>query len=216
MQNPEDHSDREIVENDNNSSPLNTNTSNDDNYVEITLDVRDDTVTVHRRSAALEPHSSKMLRRGCGLKFISKTDGGSGWAAVEKRFDELTATSDGLLPRAQFGACIGMNRESEDFALELFDSLARRRQIESDCISKEQLKEFWDQIANQSFDSRLRTFFDMVDKDADGRITEEEVKEIISLSASANKLSNIQKQAEEYAALIMEELDPRKLGIHHG
>lgn len=36
--------------------------------------------------------------------------------------------------------------------------------------------------------------------------------QIISLSASANKLSNIQKQAEEYAALIMEELDPDHLG----
>lgn len=36
--------------------------------------------------------------------------------------------------------------------------------------------------------------------------------QIISFSASANKLSNIQKQAEEYAALIMEELDPDNLG----
>lgn len=77
-----------------------------------------------------------------------------------------------------------------------------------------------------------------MDKNADGRITEEEVKEvieldkrinynfslyrhfnkhlickqIISLSASANNLSNIQDQAEEYAALIMEELDPDNLG----
>jgi len=32
--------------------------------------------------------------------------------------------------------------------------------------------------------------------------------QIICLSASANKLTNIQKQADEYAALIMEELDP--------
>lgn len=38
------------------------------------------------------------------------------------------------------------------------------------------------------------------------------VLQIISLSASANKLSNIQKQADEYAALIMEELDPEKVG----
>ncbi|KAK2370827.1 respiratory burst oxidase protein B [Trifolium repens] len=45
-----------------------------------------------------------------------------------------------------------------------------------------------------------------VDKDVDGRITEEEIKEIFCLSATTNKLSNIQKQAEEYAALIMEEL----------
>lgn len=36
--------------------------------------------------------------------------------------------------------------------------------------------------------------------------------QIICLSASANKLLNIQKQAEEYAALIMEELDPDHLG----
>ncbi|KAJ0559212.1 putative NAD(P)H oxidase (H(2)O(2)-forming) [Helianthus annuus] len=32
------------------------------------------------------------------------------------------------------------------------------------------------------------------------------------LSASANKLSRLQAQAEEYAALIMEELDPERLG----
>lgn len=36
--------------------------------------------------------------------------------------------------------------------------------------------------------------------------------QIICLSATANKLSNIQKQAEEYAALIMEELDPDDSG----
>ncbi|XLU23461.1 hypothetical protein S245_059527, partial [Arachis hypogaea] len=49
-----------------------------------------------------------------------------------------------------------------------------------------------------------------VDKDADGRITKEEIKESICLSATTNKLSNIQQQAEEYAALIMEELDPEE------
>lgn len=36
--------------------------------------------------------------------------------------------------------------------------------------------------------------------------------QIILLSASANKLSKIQESAEEYAALIMEELDPDNLG----
>jgi len=51
-----------------------------------------------------------------------------------------------------------------------------------------------------------------VDKDADGHITEAEVKEIIMLSASANKLARLKEQAEEYAALIMEELDPEGLG----
>lgn len=43
-----------------------------------------------------------------GLKFISKADGGAGWAEVEKQFDELTATTDGYLPRALFGKCIGI------------------------------------------------------------------------------------------------------------
>jgi hypothetical protein len=32
------------------------------------------------------------------------------------------------------------------------------------------------------------------------------------LSASANKLAKLKEQAEEYAALIMEELDPENLG----
>lgn len=32
------------------------------------------------------------------------------------------------------------------------------------------------------------------------------------LSASANKLSRLKEQSEEYAALIMEELDPERLG----
>ncbi|XWS51534.1 hypothetical protein CRYUN_Cryun12cG0184300 [Craigia yunnanensis] len=243
-----------------------SSSSKDDGYVEITLDVRDESVAVHSIKAAnggdlqedpeltllakgLEKKStvgSSMVIRNAsakirqvghelkrltsfskkparfdrtksaaahalkGLKFISQTDGGHGWAAVEKRFDEITASNNGDLPRSRFGECIGM--ESKEFAGQLFDALARKRNLQGDSIDKAHLKEFWEQISNQSFDARLQTFFDMVDKDADGRITEEEVKEIISLSASANKLSNIQKQAEEYAALIMEELDPDHLG----
>ncbi|GER48533.1 respiratory burst oxidase homolog [Striga asiatica] len=208
-----------------------------EDYVEITLDVRDDSVAVHSVKAAgggevedpelallakgLEkrtslgsilvrnassrirqvsqelkrlasttrrPHPAGVFDRNKsaaahalkGLKFISKTDGGAAWAGVEQRFDELTANLDGLLPRSLFGQCIGMNKESKEFAGELFDALARRRNIVRGSITKAQLKEFWDQI--------------------------------ITLSASANKLSNIQKQADEYARLIMEELDPNELG----
>nr|DAD30351.1 TPA_asm: hypothetical protein HUJ06_009202 [Nelumbo nucifera] len=241
----------------------------DDAYVEITLDVRDDSVAVHsvkpaggadaedpeltllaknlekrssfgssvmrsassrikqvsqelKRLASLtkRPSSTRFDRTKSaaahalkGLKFISsKTDGTAGWVAVEKRFNDLTASTNGVLPRTLFGECIGMNKESKEFAGELFDALARRRGITGDSITRDELKEFWEQISDQSFDSRLQTFFDMVDKDADGRITEEEVREIISLSASANKLSTIQKQAQEYAALIMEELDPDNHG----
>ncbi|CAM8947722.1 unnamed protein product [Rhodiola kirilowii] len=149
-----------------------------------------------------------------GLKFIStaKAGGAAGWNAVEKRFDELTLPTNGLLPSSLFGECIGMNKESKEFDGELFNALARRHNISENLINKSDLQMFWNQISDQSFDSRLQTFFDMVDKDADGRITEAEVTEIISLSASANQLSTIQKQAKEYAALIMEELDPEKRG----
>lgn len=55
----------------------------------------------------------------------------------------------------------GMNKDSKEFAGELFDALSRRRNIQGDLINKGQLKEFWDQISDQSFDTRLQTFFDM-------------------------------------------------------
>ncbi|XP_019087349.1 PREDICTED: putative respiratory burst oxidase homolog protein G, partial [Camelina sativa] len=145
-----------------------------------------------------------------GLKFISKTDGDAGWSAVEKRFLKITATTGGLLLRSKFGECIGMN--SKDFALVLFDALARRQGVTGDVIDMDHLKEFWEQISDQNFDSRLMTFFDMMDKDANGRLTEDEVREIINLSSSANHLSSIQKKTDEYAAMIMEDLDPDHMG----
>lgn len=265
------------------SKDIHHNVADQDSYVEITLDIRDDSVAVHSVQAAsgqedpelalltkktlhdassnkpssrsssssfrstssrvlthvsqelkrlasasglsIRPSSARRFDRSKSaashalksLKFIAAQKGGSSsavsaWPDVERRFNDLSANSNGLLPSSLFGECIGMNKESKGFAGELFRALARRRNINGDSINKAQLQEFWEQISDESFDSRLQTFFDMVDKDADGRITEEEVKEIISLSASANKLSNIQKQAEEYAALIMEELDPDNVG----
>ncbi|KAL6654760.1 hypothetical protein ACP70R_008225 [Stipagrostis hirtigluma subsp. patula] len=167
--------------------------------------------SVNRRAAAPRIDRSKPAAAHAlkGLKFISCTDDGSdGWPAVEARFKEHA--ENGLLPRSKFGQCIGM--KELDFAGELFDALARRCNVSGDSIGLEELHEFWEHISDTSFDSRLQTFFDMVDKNADGRITEEEIKEIITLSASANKLLRIQEQAEEYARLIMEELDPSNLG----
>jgi len=52
-------------------------------------------------------------------------------------------------------------QESKEFAGELFDALSRRRGITSASITKDELREFWEQITDQSFDSRLQTFFDM-------------------------------------------------------
>ncbi|KAL0738939.1 hypothetical protein Bca4012_015149 [Brassica carinata] len=145
-----------------------------------------------------------------GLEFISKADGADGWISVEKRFEKITKTTEGLLIRSKFGECIGM--KSKDFSLVLFDALARRKHMTGDVIDKEILKEFWEQISDQNFDSRLMTFFDMMDKDGDGRLTEDEVRQIINLSSSTNNLSAIQKKATGYAAMIMEELDPHKTG----
>lgn len=52
--------------------------------------------------------------------------------------------------------------DSKEFAGELFVAMARRRHLEpDDGITKEQLKEFWGEMTDQNFDSRLRIFFDM-------------------------------------------------------
>ncbi|KAJ7515825.1 hypothetical protein O6H91_22G029400 [Diphasiastrum complanatum] len=131
------------------------------------------------------------------------------WRSVEARFERLS--KNGLLSRKDFGLCIGM-KESNEFAGVLFDALGRRKGQTLPNITKEELRSFWLQISDESFEARMSIFFDMCDKNADGRISEEEVKEIIMLSASANKLSNLENHAGEYAALIMEEMDPDNRG----
>lgn len=165
---------------------------------------------LRRQRAQLDRTRSGAQKALRGLRFISaKTNSVDAWNEVQSNFDKLA--KDGFLNRSDFAQCIGM-KDSKEFALELFDALSRRRRLKMDKITRDELYEFWSQIADQSFDSRLQIFFDMVDKNEDGRIAEEEVKEIIMLSASANKLSRLKEQAEEYAALIMEELDPERLG----
>ena len=232
---------------------ITTNNNDDDGYVEITLDIRDDSVAVHsvqttgvgggdvqedpelsllakktlrsksnsfgsyllRNTSSHIRQVSQELKRFTsltrrpsastrfdrtksaaahalkGLKFIAaKTSGAAGWPAIEKRFDDLTASKNGLLPSSLFGECIGkyfkkdsitfiyhvnffikiysilcfvtgMNKESKEFAGEMFRALARRYNISGDSINKVQLKDFWEQISDESFDSRLQIFFDM-------------------------------------------------------
>ncbi|MCO5604128.1 hypothetical protein L7F22_058288 [Adiantum nelumboides] len=152
-----------------------------------------------------------------GLRFISRTTEGRDpqelWREVEARFQRLANPASCLLSRSDFAACIGM-KESKEFAVELLDGLTRRRfGIDKvKWISKEDLSKYWAQISDRSFHARTQIFFDLCDKDSDGRIAEKEVKEVILLSASANKLSMMREQAEEYAALIMEELDQDNKG----
>ncbi|VVA90575.1 unnamed protein product [Arabis nemorensis] len=208
-----------------------TGSSNqEEDYVEITLEIRDESIGTLKPMATLRSvvsgrlktmvkslsFASRRLDRSesgamfalRGLRFITKNDAvGRGWDEVEKRFSELAV--EGKLPKSKFGHCIGMD-ESSEFVNELFEALVRRTGTTS--ITKTELFEFWEQITGNSFDARLQIFFNMVDKNLDGRITGEEVKEIIALSASANQLSKIQEKVEEYAALIMEELDRDNLG----
>ncbi|XP_010475733.1 PREDICTED: respiratory burst oxidase homolog protein B [Camelina sativa] len=205
----------------------------DEDYVEITLQVRDESISTMKSKATLRsvlsgklktmvkslsfasPRLDRSKSSGAmfalrGLRFIAKNDAvGRGWEDVGKRFDELAI--DGKLPKSKFGHCIGMV-ESSEFVNELYEALVRRRGTTSSSITKSELFEFWEQITGNSFDARLQIFFDMVDKNLDGRITGDEVKEIIALSASANKLSKIKEKVDEYAALIMEELDRDNLG----
>ncbi|XP_020596062.1 putative respiratory burst oxidase homolog protein H isoform X1 [Phalaenopsis equestris] len=147
-----------------------------------------------------------------GLRFLDKNSSkeGEGWKAVEKRFEQFAVA--GKLHKENFGRCIGM-ADSKEFAVELFEALARGRGLDPEnSISKDELKEFWEEMTDQNFDSRLRIFFDMCDKNGDGKLTEDEVKEVIILSASANKLAKLKGHATTYASLIMEELDPDHLG----
>ncbi|CAH2071135.1 unnamed protein product [Thlaspi arvense] len=165
-----------------------------------------------QRFTRLHRNGSCTQRAIHGLRFISSKENGiAGWREVQSKFANLS--KDGHLSRCDFAHCIGMeNENSKEFAEELFDALCRRRRLVVDKISLQELYEFWYQITDESFDSRLQIFFNMVNKNGDGRITENEVKEIIILSASANNLSRLRERAEEYAALIMEELSPN--GVH--
>ncbi|KAK5817275.1 hypothetical protein PVK06_022198 [Gossypium arboreum] len=166
-----------------------------------------------RIKAKLQRTKSSAERALKGLRFISKNTGENDavemWKRVESRFESLA--KDGLLAREDFGECIGMV-DSKEFAVGIFDALARRSRQRIEKITKEELHDFWSQISDQSFDARLQIFFDMADSNEDGRVTREEVQELIMLSASANKLSKLKEQAEEYASLIMEELDPENFG----
>ncbi|XP_062091826.1 respiratory burst oxidase homolog protein B-like [Humulus lupulus] len=182
----------------------------EDKCVEITLDVGDDSAESTQIDHQIQNMSADTARVFNGLKFVNErktfSESEEGWPEIERRFD-LLANNFGILPKSEFGQCIGMEVGSRDFANELFDALARPRGITSASVLKDELHEFWEQITNQSFDVRLETFFDLVDKDGDGRITKEEVIEITMLSAGANRLAIIRDRVEEYAALIMEELD---------
>ncbi|KAL9232556.1 hypothetical protein vseg_007656 [Gypsophila vaccaria] len=165
--------------------------------------------------APSEPTFGRSQSRAArGLKSLRFLDGtgkdGDSWKLIEKRF-YLNAV-DGRLPRDKFGAVIGMG-DSKEFARELYNTLSRRRKVDaSEGITLDEMRMFWEDMTSQDIDARLQIFFDMCDKNGDGKLSEDEVCEVLVLSASANKLNKLKTQASNYAALIMEELDPD----HHG
>ncbi|KAK6944692.1 FAD-binding 8 [Dillenia turbinata] len=207
----------------------------EDDLVEVTLEVDEDSHSIvvcdvhptatttstsmlatrdaRKMNAKLQRTRSRAQQALKGLRFINDTtatdDPSDLWKKVESRFNSLA--NDGLLSRDDFGQCIGMD-DSKEFAARIFEALARRRGQKLGRITKDELHDFWLEISDHSFDARLQIFFDMADSNADGKITREEVQELIMLSASANKLSKLKDQAQEYATLIMEELDPENLG----
>ncbi|CAN1170040.1 Putative respiratory burst oxidase homolog protein H [Linum perenne] len=161
----------------------------------------------------VERTASSAARGLKSLKFLDGTSAGKdtdGWKGIERRFDQYAV--DGRLAKEDFAICIGMG-DSKEFASELFEAIARRKFIPTtNGITKEELKVFWEDMTKQDLDSRLQIFFDMCDKNGDGKLSESEVKEVILLSASANKLNNLKENAGTYAALIMDEMDPDQRG----
>ncbi|KAI4354442.1 hypothetical protein L6164_003302 [Bauhinia variegata] len=174
-----------------------------------------------RKRNGVQPNgsNSKMVRvqsgaaRGIqGIRFLDRTITGKeddAWRSIQKRFNQYA--EDGRITKEKFGVCVGM--DSKDFAGELFEALARRRNISCENgITEEEVRMFWEDMTSKDLETRLQLFFDMCDKNGDGRLSEDEVKEILVLSASTNRLGNFKKNAAVYASLIMEELDPNHSG----
>ncbi|KAL5813375.1 hypothetical protein ACOSQ3_024135 [Xanthoceras sorbifolium] len=135
------------------------------------------------------------------------------WTQVEDRFDRLASSRNGtesVLKWSDFGFCIGMQKTPE-IANEILRALRGRREYKSN-ITMHELHGFWHRMTDPCIHSRVQLFFDMCDRDMDGRVTEMDIKQIIQLSASANKLTITHEEAEEHAGLVMEVLDTDNRG----
>uniref|UniRef100_A0A7N0V176 Uncharacterized protein n=1 Tax=Kalanchoe fedtschenkoi TaxID=63787 RepID=A0A7N0V176_KALFE len=135
------------------------------------------------------------------------------WEEVEHRFDRLCLMSrsgEPTITDSAFGYCIGLERSLE-YAKELLRALRGRREQKFE-ITKSEIHDYWSRLTNPCFESRLHIFFNLCDADMDGRINSTDIKQVVTLSASTNKLSLIYEEAEAYTDLILEELDSANEG----
>ncbi|KAJ9181020.1 hypothetical protein P3X46_009196 [Hevea brasiliensis] len=144
------------------------------------------------------------------MRFINKE-----WKDVEKRFEQLASAGNGPEPVVKwsdFGFCIGM-QQSPEFAKEVLMAIrGRGREFKLD-ITRRELHSYWHRLTDPCFHSRVKIFFDMCDRNGDGKINDMDIKQAILLTASANKLSLSHEEAHECAALIMEALDAEERGF---
>ncbi|XLR04230.1 hypothetical protein S83_070428 [Arachis hypogaea] len=135
----------------------------------------------------------------------------------QKKTEPASCPSGGSLLRLLVSAINSVGQLSSPSIPGEFPS-ALRRDIHGDSINKAQLKDYWDQISDRSFDSRLRTVFDMVDKDADGRITEEEIKERLEvmefsgLKSSSCVTHAINARDSSFFDVLASQLTPKTTG----
>ncbi|CAI8610137.1 unnamed protein product [Vicia faba] len=154
-----------------------------------------------------------------GMRFFNDSIFGHGgimkWRDVENRFDQVAWTGtapEPVISWPEFGFCIGIAMQSSpELARELLRALRGCQDWKSD-ITKTELHSFWLRMNDDSFNSRMRMFFDMCNRNMDGRITETDIKQTILLTASINKLLVTRDEAEDYAGLIMESVDKKNKG----
>ncbi|KAF8037407.1 hypothetical protein BT93_B0340 [Corymbia citriodora subsp. variegata] len=138
------------------------------------------------------------------------------WKQVEERFDRIARDRchrNGVEPAAKwsdFAFWVGIQRSTE-YAHELLRALRGRDGLKSD-ITKSELRYYWRRLTDPCPDSKIQIFFDLCDQNMDGMVSRCDVKQVILMSALANKLCLTGEEADEYAALIMDAVDPGNRG----
>ncbi|XP_050937029.1 respiratory burst oxidase homolog protein A-like isoform X1 [Cucumis melo] len=159
-----------------------------------------------------ENHEDRSSKSGRRMRFIDfLRDNEWEWKLAEKRFDELCwicAGNEPAIKSSSFPFCIVGMSESQEFAYQLLRALRRRKNWKID-ITKSEFHILWCHFTHSN---ATTTLFHLCDRNMDGKVTENDIKQMIMLTACTNKLSVTHEEGEDYAALVMEELDEEKQG----